>query len=139
MAEKDGIFDPNEIDYSGVQSPSTTQVEDWEPPPHVFYGKRLPNGKSEKEPVYVYKEYPRMLYGRIEGRVRARVVNSDDEKKKLLDAGFGLSPADFGIETLPGPDEQLARNIANEVLTPEIETETVEIIKRKRGRPAKGK
>lgn len=133
----DKIVDPNEIDYSGVTPPPPTTESDWEPPPHVYYGKRLPNGKSEKEPVYTYQEYPRMLYGRIEGRIRAKVVTNAEEKKKYLDAGYGLGPADFGIETLPGPDLQNERRIAAEVLAPEIETETVQIVKRKAGRPKK--
>lgn len=130
-------MDKHEIDYSAVLPPPIETPETWEGPPHVFYGKRMANGKSEKEPVYVYQEYPRMLYGDVEGRIRAAVVKTDEEKQALLDKGYKLSPADWGIETCPGVETVNARRIEKEATEPEIVTETVEVVKRKPGRPKK--
>jgi hypothetical protein len=139
---------PVEIDYSEAYSDVadlSVAEANWEPPPHVFYGKRMANGKSEKEPVYSYQEYPRMLYKPIEGKVRAKVVNDDKTKALYLNAGWGLSPNDFypDFQSLPARDV-VTRSIATPV---EMETEVAQDIpilqaeapkpKNKGGRPRK--
>lgn len=130
-------MDKFEIDYSAVQQPRIETPETWEPPPHVFYGKKMANGRSEKEPTYVYQEFPRMLYGMIEDRIRAAIVNTTAEKEALLAKGYRLSPAEWGIETCPGVETVIARKIEKEATEPVLEVETVEIVKRKPGRPKK--
>ena len=46
-----------EIDYSAVPSPTVeNENQEWEPPVHKYFGKKLPNGKTEREPVYVHQE-----------------------------------------------------------------------------------
>lgn len=89
------------IDYSAIQSPAARQDEnEWEPPVHKFFGKRLPNGKTEKEPVYVHQEYPRMMYALKGGKIQAKVVNSDAEKDALGE-GWEKNPAAFGYIGAP--------------------------------------
>ena len=90
-----------QIDYSAI-SPSVGQKidEDWEPPRHVFFGKKIENGKTEKEPIYTHKAYPKIVYGQVDGKVVAKQVNSDTEQVQLGE-GWEESPEAFGIITSP--------------------------------------
>lgn len=138
---------PIEIDYSEAFPPVddfTTAQANWEPPPHVYYGKRMPNGKSEKEPTYVYQEFPRMLYKPINGKLRAKVVNDTATKQAMLDDGWGLTPADFGVETCPGRDTITApapvadRSVVKPVSNEEIEAAIPEmIVPTRKAKPSK--
>lgn len=42
-----------------------------------------------------------MLYKPIQGKLRAKVVHDEATKKIMLNDGWGLTPADFGVETAP--------------------------------------
>lgn len=121
-----------EIDYSGIATPaSQVAQEDWEPPVHKFFGKKLPNGKTEKEPVYVYQEYPRMMYGLRDGKIHARVVNSDAEKGALGE-NWAPTPAAFGHFTAPSFDQVLALREAKAAEPADAEKDAP-----RRGRPPK--
>lgn len=97
------------IDYSEIAIPvGAPQGEDWEPPVHKFFGKKLPNGKTEKEPVYVHQIYPAMRYGMKDGRIVARIANNERENQALLAEGFTDTPATFGYIGAPSFDEHLA-------------------------------
>lgn len=115
------------IDYSEIKQPEThTAQEEWEPPTHKFFGKKLPNGKMEKEPTYYHQEYPRMMYAQNGEDIKARVVNSDEELKEL-GSGWAKTPAEFGYLGAPSFDQHLA--LKNK------EADVAEAPKR--GRPAK--
>lgn len=90
-----------EIDYSQL-APTQTVIldEEWEPPQHRFFGKRLENGKQEKEPVYVHKEYPRLFYSLQGDKIVAKLVNSDSELEKL-GKGWEKNPSAFGYISAP--------------------------------------
>lgn len=91
----------NDIDYSAVKSaPARLNDEDWEPPVHKFFGKKLENGKVEKEPVYSYQPYPKMMYASQDGRIVAQLVKSDAERAALGE-GWEETPAAFGHITCP--------------------------------------
>lgn len=97
------------IDYSEIAAPVVTpQGDDWEPPVHKFFGKKLPNGKTEKEPVYVHQSFPAMRYGLKDGRIVARVANNERENQALMDEGFSDTPAKFGYIGAPSFEEHLA-------------------------------
>lgn len=97
-----------EIDYSSIATPAAqTAQEDWEPPVHKYFGKKLANGKTEKEPVYSYQEYPRMMYGLRDGKIHARVVNNDTEKEALGE-NWATNPSAFGYFTAPSFEQLLA-------------------------------
>jgi hypothetical protein len=118
-----------EIDYSGIATPAQqTAQEDWEPPVHKYFGKKLANGKTEKEPIYSYQEFPRMMYGLRDGKIQARVVNSDAEKAALGDK-WATNPSAFGYFTAPSFEQVLAMREAKE------ETEEVVAEAPRRGRP----
>lgn len=128
-------LDKTEIDYSSIVPATPNLIEDsWEAPKHVYFGKKLPNGKMEKEPVYVHQSLPAMMYGWFENRVRAAIANTRAELDDLIAAGYKDTPAAFGIITAPDAEEVARRKIAKEA-DPELATETVEIVKRKPGRP----
>jgi len=128
----------NEIDYSGITPARDNLEADWEAPEQVFFGKKDPRtGKIErKPPPYVYQEFPLMLYGRVEGRVRAVVVNAEAERDARLADGFVRNPAELGIVTCPTLEQTLAMRRAKEATEPELVTETVQVV-RKPGRPRK--
>lgn len=120
------------IDYSAIQSPVAGQdASEWEPPIHKFFGKKLPNGKTEREPIYSYQEYPRMLYALKNGKIQARVVNSDQEKDALGE-GWEKTPAAFGYIGAPSFDQLVNMREKKDV----IEDATVDAPRR--GRPPKG-
>lgn len=129
-----------EIDYSEIpQSAVHRSEEEWEPPVHKFFGKSLPNGKKEKEPVYSHQEYPRMVYAQENGKIKARIVNSDEEYAKLGD-GWEKTPAVFGYIGAPSFAEHLAMKAR--VLSTEDESSVAGSIAvneeaKRRGRPAK--
>ncbi len=136
---------PIEIDHSESLSDVAhinPNEENWEPPPHVFYGKRLANGKSEKLPPYTYQEYPRMLWKLEDNRLRTRVVGNDADKMALLNSGWGLSPADFGVETCPSrawraKETYVPVVTAEAPVEAEVETIDAPKPKNKGGRPRK--
>ena len=130
-------FDPN-IDYGAVTPEVPLIDQGWEAPEPVFFGKKLPNGKIErKAPAYAYQEYPRMLYGVVEGRVRAIVVNNDADRDAKLAEGWVKGPGELGIITCPSYEQAQEMKRAKEAAEPVLETATVEIVKRKPGRPPK--
>jgi hypothetical protein len=103
-----------EIDYSGIAQPASQAAqEDWEPPVHKYFGKKLPNGKTEKEPVYSYQEYPRMMYGMRDGKIRAAIVNSDAERAALGE-NWATTPAAFGHYTAPSFEQVQEMRLAKE-------------------------
>lgn len=119
----------NEIDYSEIKQPQVVSAnEEWEPPVHKYFGKKLPNGKTEKEPVYTHQEYPRLMYTQVDGKIKARVVASEEEKI-ALGAGWEKTPAAFGYIGAPSFEEALA--MKDKAATAES------VDAPKRGRPAK--
>jgi len=125
------------IDFSPIEQRAPTENADWEAPPHVYDGKRLPNGKSEKEPVYTHQEYPRLMYGRVNGKAMTKLVNDDDEFADAIKGGWHKTPAGIGIVTAPSFEEAQKIRRAREEIEPETSIETVEIVKRGPGRPRK--
>lgn len=116
----------NQIDYSEIKLPeAVSSGEEWEPPVHKYFGKKLANGKTEKEPVYTYQEFPRMVYAQNGESIKARVVSSAEELARLGD-GWELTPAKFGYIGAPSFEEHI------ELQNKKVDVETV-----KRGRPAK--
>lgn len=96
------------IDYSEIaQSLPVNAQEEWEPPVHKYFGKKLPNGKTEKEPVYVFKAFPSMMYGLRDGKIVARVVNNQEEKD-ALPANWTDTPAAFGYIGAPSFEQHIA-------------------------------
>lgn len=90
-----------EIDYSQLAPVAGVSLdEDWEPPIHRFFGKKLENGKQEKEPIYVHQEYPRLFYALQGDKIVARLVHSDTELDKL-GAGWEKNPSAFGHISAP--------------------------------------
>lgn len=115
-----------EIDYSAVPSPTVeNENQEWEPPVHKYFGKKLPNGKTEREPVYVHQEYPRLMYALQNSKITARIVHSDGERANLGE-GWEPTPAAFGYIGAPSFEQNLVLKKAS------IEDEPA-----KRGRPAK--
>lgn len=124
-----------EIDYSQIpQTEVHRSEEEWEPPTHKFFGKSLPNGKKEKEPIYVHQEYPRMVYAKTGEKISARIVNSDLEFAKLGD-GWEKTPAAFGHIGAPSFEEHLAMKQAKEEEATGSMAGNEEV--KRRGRPAK--
>ena len=125
---------PLEIDYSAIsqEASGVVDVDSWDPPIHKFFGKRLPNGKMEKEPVYSHQEYPRLMYSLSGNKIIARVANSDAEVRALGE-GWEKTPGVFGYISAPSHDEHLAL-IGSDAAKPEI-VEAVRI-KRKYERKA---
>jgi len=123
------------VDYSEVQPGLTAGVEasEWEPPTHKYFGKKLPNGKTEKEPVYSYQEYPRFMYSEANGKIKARVVKSEEERKSLGD-DWKTSPADFGYIGAPSFD-QIIKTKNEQESTGDVEIGTIPDFKRGPGRP----
>jgi len=131
-----------EIDYSEISLPAgSVQQEEWEPPVHKYFGKKLPNGKTEKEPVYSYKEYPRMMYGLRDGKIVARVVNTDEERA-ALPANWEPTFAAFGHISAPSFEQKIAmERTAQDIAAQGVPTgesgETVMADAPRRGRPPK--
>ena len=101
---------PLEIDYSGISQEATgsQDADSWEPPIHKFFGRRQPNGKMEKEPVYVHQEYPRLMYSlAAPGKIVARIVQSAADVADLGE-GWEKTPAAFGYISAPSHEEHLA-------------------------------
>lgn len=99
------------IDYSGISVPvGELDITDWEPPIHKYFGPKNPKtGKMEKEPIYSYIEFPRMMYGKPKegGPIVARIVNTTAEKEDLLAKNWALTPADFGYIGAPSFEQHL--------------------------------
>lgn len=121
----------NEIDYSEIKQPQIiSSNEEWEPPVHKYFGKKLPNGKTEKEPVYTHQEYPRLMYAMTDGKIKAREVNSEAEKLALGE-GWEKTPAAFGYIGAPSFEETLMLKDKAAAIEAGI------VDAPKRGRPAK--
>lgn len=104
-----------EIDYSGIkEQPVGISKTRWKPPKHVYFGPKDPDtGEMLPEPEYEYKEYPRMMYMREGRKVRAILVNDDEEKEVALKDGFKLSPGECGLITAPSFEQvQAAKRAA---------------------------
>ncbi len=89
-----------EIDYSNIQKNDVVLDEEWEPPQHRYFGKKLPNGKTEKEPVYIHSSFPAMMYAKVNGNITAKVVNTPAEKAALGD-DWKDTPEKLGLITAP--------------------------------------
>lgn len=113
-----------EIDYSELpQEKVYDPNDDWEPPVHKFFGKKLPNGKTEKEPVYSHVEYPRMMYAEKNDRLVAKIVHSEAEMLSLGD-GWKKTPADFGVITAPSFEQMIEMKKQEEAKAEDIEART---------------
>ena len=117
---------PNfEIDYGAIYQDSqeangVLDSDAWDPPIHKFFGKRMPNGKMEKEPVYVHQEYPRLMYSQVgANKLVARIVKSDAEVAALGE-GWEKTPAAFGYINAPSREEHLALT-GSDAAKPEVE------------------
>lgn len=124
------------LDYSEVQPESAAVGEssEWETPRHVYFGKKLPNGKTEKEPTYFYQEYPRFMYAEVNGKIKARIVKTEEERKSLGD-DWRITPADFGFIGAPS-FEQLVKHKNEQEESAEVEIGAVPAdFKRGPGRP----
>ena len=101
-----------QIDFTAIAQPVTGQPqEDWEPPRHVFFGPKDERGKPAKEPAYKYLPFPQMIYGKVDGKIKAVVVNSEAEKAQY--AGYTDTPADFGYIGAPTFEEaQMMKEMA---------------------------
>lgn len=98
----------NELDYSEIQQPITVNPQsEWEPPRHVFFGKKLPNGKTEKEPTYQFQEFPRYVYFKKDEKITVRIANNEAEKQTALAQGAALSVSEFGMITAPSFEQIL--------------------------------
>lgn len=133
------------IDYSNLTPPSAARIdENWEPPPHKFFGKKLGNGKTEKEPVYVHREFPAFRYAMVDGKISAKLVNNVEELQ-ALGAGWVDTPAKFGFIGAPSYEEHLgmmkeAESKAQEAqddATRRLEAAFAEQVRRGPGRPPK--
>jgi hypothetical protein len=135
-----------EIDYSEVpQINVPTQSEEWEPPVHKFFGKKLPNGKMEKEPIYVHQEYPRLMYALRNGKLTAKIVHSDAELISL-GSDWAKNPSAFGYIGAPSFEQALELKAAEAAQQKTKEEEAQDVVDMvvetlqttpKRGRPAK--
>lgn len=114
------------IDYSALQSTDVSQSQqEWEPPQHKFFGRRLPNGRMEPEPVYRYQPFPAFRYCKVGENIQARLVTSEAEAR-TLGAEWKDSPAEFGFVGAPTHEQARAAKLA------EVEPESP-----RRGRPPK--
>lgn len=106
------------IDYSLTEKPAQSRVEeDWEPPPHKYFGPKGAKGKPLPEPVYVHQEYPRTVYAKVNGNIRAQTVESDAEFAALGD-GWTKNLLDLGYIGAPSHEQILAaREPKREVLS----------------------
>lgn len=95
----------NQIDYSQIPSPVSEDTTVWEPPGRVFFGKRNENGKRELEPESNKGTgsrvlFPSIMYGMVEGKITARVVNSEAQRN-ALGKDWKDTPAVFGYVGAP--------------------------------------
>lgn len=104
-----------QIDYSNIPAPAEAVDEDWDAPRHVFFGKKLEGGKSEKEPIYSFKPFPSMRYSlNEEGKIIARLVNNEAQDKALGE-GWVHTPAEFGYIGAPSFEQSLELKAEPEV------------------------
>lgn len=102
------------IDFGQIPTPQQG-VEDteWEPPRHVFFGKRDERGRPEKEPASntgtgPRAPFPSMVYGLMNGNLTARIVHSQAEKTSL-GAEWKDSPESFNF--VGAPDFETANKL----------------------------
>lgn len=112
------------IDYSGIAPQQvTTDPQQWEPPRHVFFGRKDPNtGRMAPEPASNMghgprNQFPSLLYRKEGESLKATLVNSEAELKAALDAGYVDSPAKFGVVSAPS-FEQIQEAKTGEVKQP---------------------
>jgi len=112
------------IDYSELPKDQTTALDnDWEPPVHKFFGRKLPNGKMEKEPVYTHVQFPSFMYAEKNDRLVAKIVHSEAEMLSLGDE-WKTSPAEFGVITAPSFKQSLEIKKAEQAKAEDIEART---------------
>jgi hypothetical protein len=86
-----------EIDYSAVPQPIVTKPSTWKAPRHVFFGKKDPEtGSMEDEPTYSYVAVPAMMYKEMDGKISAKIANTQAELTQMSGDGWKDSPAKFG-------------------------------------------
>ena len=98
-----------ELDYSAIPTPSSNIDDGWEAPRHVFFGKKLPDGKLEKEPTYKFQAYPAVVYAQPGGagtRIVTKLLNSEADRA-LLGPGWENNPAKFGYIGAPSFEDHL--------------------------------
>lgn len=100
-----------EIDYGAVQVVDKVIDDEWEAPVHKYFGRKLENGKTEKEVAYVHKEYPRLVYSKQKDKIVAQLVNSDSELVEL-GKGWEKNPSAFGYLSAPSFDQIQASKAA---------------------------
>jgi hypothetical protein len=118
------------IDYSKIKQPSTVSESEanWEGPPHVYFGRKLPNGKMEKEPVYVHRDYPRMMYYKMkDGSLDVREVQNEEEQD-ALGKGWVTSAAELGVITCPSFEQAVEMGLVD-TASPTFQQPTQEAIR----------
>ena len=94
-----------EIDYSDIPEVTQVKINKWVPPRHVYFGPKDVDGTPLPEPVYSHIEFPRMLYLLAGEKIKARIVNSQEEMDSLLTSGWEKNPIAFGLVTAPSFDQ----------------------------------
>jgi hypothetical protein len=101
-----------ELDYSAIPTPSANVDDGWEAPRHVFFGKKLPDGKLEKEPAYKFEAYPSVVYAQPGGpgtRIVTKMLYSEADRA-LLGPGWESTAAKFGYIGAPSFEDHLRLN-----------------------------
>lgn len=99
------------IDLSALPEPVVENQISWDPPKHTYFGKRLPDGKMTKEPVYTHQEYPRVVYTQDgPNELRAHYVESDEQLEAI--EGWRANPGEFGVFTAPSQEQLQAQREA---------------------------
>lgn len=83
-------------------------------------------------PTVPYYEFPKMLYGNVNGTVQAAEIASEKEEQQLKakypDAGWTMRMADFGLETCPskpsGPTAKAFIPVGAAQFNPAVEVST---------------
>jgi hypothetical protein len=109
-----------EIDYSEVQNPGVVggEANDWEASVHKYFGKKLENGKREKEPIYTYIEFPRMMYTLRGEKIAAKVFQCLADIEASPES-WETTPAVFGYIGAPSFEQVIALREAAEVAAQE--------------------
>lgn len=96
------------IDFTDLPAPAPSNAEaDYEPPRHVFFGRRDERGRMEKEPVYRHQSFPKMMYGAGPAGPRAMLIRDDREFKAAVKEGWHETPEALGLITAPSRDQIL--------------------------------
>lgn len=93
---------------SSVAHQMPQPVQDWEAPPHVYYGPRQASGKLAKEPVYAHQAFPKVMYRkRDDGTIGATQIR-DESEYSALGKEWRESPSEFGYIGAPTLDQSMA-------------------------------